>query len=514
MNASSPSLSIVIPVFNERRTIRKLIRVVQSTPYEKEIILVDDCSTDGTRQILKEYEKDPSIKLILLGTNRGKGHAVRVGIAAATKDVVLIQDADLEYDPEDYGALLRPLILGRADVVYGSRFLHGERRVLYFRHSIGNRILTLLSNIFTDLNLTDVETCYKVFKRQIIQNIELTSDRFGFEPEVTAKVAKLGCAVYEVPIRYYGRSYAEGKKITWRDGVAAIFHIIRFSLSRGNFVKDLSAIREVMVSPPPDPNVGVETLEAFEEAKRYNRWIYERVANHISGRVLEVGSGIGNIVGELVAAKDVTSIVATDICSDSLATLRDRFGWDTRVSTELWNAEDPPTESLLAEKFDTIISSNVIEHICDHERALKNIRKLLKPGGKLIILVPAHPALYSGLDEDLGHFRRYSQAELLRVHEAAGFQVNQIFEHNFLGAAGWWWTGKVRKRRTLSSRDTKRFDKLVPVLRHIDPYIAKFTGGVSLISISSLNNVVAPTRSEPLDDSAADLPASQDAAQA
>jgi 2-polyprenyl-3-methyl-5-hydroxy-6-metoxy-1,4-benzoquinol methylase len=487
MNAASPSLSIVIPAFNERRTIRELIRAVQRTPYDKEIIIVDDCSTDGTRQILKEYQNDPSIKLILLEANRGKGHAVKVGISAASKEVVIIQDADLEYDPEDYEALLRPIILGRADVVYGSRFLHGERRVLYFRHSIGNRILTLLSNIFTDLNLTDVETCYKVFKREIIQNIELESERFGFEPEVTAKVAKLGCAVYEVPIRYYGRSYAEGKKITWRDGVAAIFHIIRFSLSRRNFVKNKAAIRAAMVSPPPDPNVGVETLEAFEEAKRYNHWIYERVADHVSGRVLEVGSGIGNIVGELVTAKGVSAIVATDICSKSLATLRDRFGWDTRLSTELWNAEDPPSSTLLAEKFDTIISSNVIEHICDHEKALRHIRQLLKPDGKLIILVPAHPALFSGLDEDLGHFRRYSRAELLRVHQAAGFQVHNIFEHNFLGAAGWWWTGKIRKRRTLSARDTKTFDKLVPLLRVIDPYVAKVTGGVSLISISSLS---------------------------
>lgn len=479
------SISIIIPVFNERRTIREIVRRVKDTPYEKEIIIVDDCSTDGTRQILKEFENDPIVRLILLNENRGKGHALRIGLGAATKDLVLIQDADLEYTPEDYETLLRPIELGRADVVYGSRFLHGERRVLYFRHSIGNKFLTLLSNIFTDLNLTDIETCYKVFKRPIIQNIELCSDRFGFEPEITAKVAKLGCAVYEVPIRYYGRSYAEGKKIAWRDGIAAIYHIIRFSLSRKNFVKDAVALRQAMIAPPPDPDVGVETLEAFEDAKRYNGWICERVAGHISGRVLEVGSGIGNIVGELLSAEKVTSIVATDISDSSLSTLRDRFGWDSRLTTEVWNAEQPPSPSLLAEKFDTIISSNVLEHINDHETALKHIRELLKPSGTLIILVPAHAALYSGLDEDLGHFRRYSRAELMRVHDAAGFEVHKVIDHNFVGAIGWWWAGKVRKRRTLRASDTKTFDKLVPALKVIDPVIAKFSGGVSLIAVSS-----------------------------
>lgn len=485
MSQSTTSISVIIPVFNERRTIREIIKRVQATPYEKEIIIVDDCSTDGTRQILKDYSNTPGIQLVLLNSNRGKGHAIRAGVGLATKDVVIIQDADLEYDPEDYQALLRPIELKRADVVYGSRFLHGERRVLYFRHSVGNQIITLLSNIFTDLNLTDIETCYKAFKRAIIQNIELTSERFGFEPEITAKIAKTGCAVYEVPIRYYGRSYAEGKKIGWRDGVAAIYHIIRFSLSRKNFIKDGQALRRCMVAPPPEPDVGVETLEAFEDAKKYNRWICERVEQNISGRVLEVGSGIGNIVSELLSTKGVTSVVATDICESSLATLRDRFGSDSRLSTLLWNAEDPAPEALQAEKFDTIISSNVLEHISDHEKALRHIRELLKPNGTLIILVPAHPAIYSGLDEDLGHFRRYSRAELLRVHQAAGFQVNQVIDHNFLGAAGWWWAGKVRKRRTLRASDTRTFDKLVPVLKHIDPFIAKVTGGVSLIAVSS-----------------------------
>jgi 2-polyprenyl-3-methyl-5-hydroxy-6-metoxy-1,4-benzoquinol methylase len=479
------SISVVIPVFNERKTIREIVRRVKATPREKEIIIIDDCSTDGTRQILREFDTDPEVKVVLQMQNGGKGNALQVGFQAASKDVVIVQDADLEYDPEDYEVLLRPIDSGRADVVYGSRFLYGEHRVLYFRHSLGNKILTLMSNFFTDLNLTDMETCYKVFKREIIQNIEIESARFGFEPEITAKIAKLDLHVYEVPVRYYGRSYAEGKKITWKDGIAAVRHIFHYSLSRKKFVRDLSAIHQVMVAPPAQSDVGVDTLEAFEDARRYNSWICERVESAIGERVLEVGSGIGNIVSELLARKKVRSVVATDLSASSLATLRDRLGNDERLTTEVWNAEDPPSASLLKEKFDTIICPNVLEHIEDHEKAASHMRKLLNPNGKLVILVPANPRIYSGLDEDLGHFRRYTRAELQRVLEVAGCKVERIIDHNLVGALGWWWAGKVRGRRTLRAKDTKTFDKLVPFLKRIDSILTLPFGGVSVIAISS-----------------------------
>ena len=232
MEKKPASISVVIPVYNERKTIREIVRRVKATPREKEIIIVDDCSTDGTRQILREFENDPEVKVVLQMQNGGKGNALKVGFQAATKDVVIVQDADLEYDPDDYEGLLRPIDNGRADVVYGSRFLYGEHRVLYFRHSLGNRFLTLVSNLFTDLNLTDMETCYKVFRREILQQITLEEDRFGFEPEITAKVAKLGCAIYEVGISYYGRTYAEGKKIGWKDGVRALYAIVKYNFFR------------------------------------------------------------------------------------------------------------------------------------------------------------------------------------------------------------------------------------------------------------------------------------------
>ncbi len=485
MSRKPATISVVIPVFNERKTIREIVKRVKATPREKEIIIIDDCSTDGTRQILKEFDTDPEIRVILQPKNSGKGAALQAGFQAATKEVVIVQDADLEYDPKDYESLLRPIDESRADVVYGSRFLYMEHRVLYFRHMLGNKVITFLSNLLTDLTLTDMETCYKAFKREIIQNIDLKSSRFGFEPEVTAKVARLGCCVYEVPIRYYGRSYAEGKKITWRDGAAALWHIIRFSLLERNFVKDAQAIRKVQVSPPPDPDVGVDTLEAFEDAHRYNAWICERANPAIGSRVLEVGSGIGNIVGELLSRESVTSVVATDLRASSLATLKDRFGHDSRLSSEVWNAEDPPPESLLQEKFDTVICSNVLEHISDHERALVHMKQILKPGGRLVLLVPSNPSIYSGLDEELGHFRRYTETELHGVLDRAGFEIHRMFPHNLVGAIGWWWAGKVRGRRTLRASDTKTFDKLVPFLKPIDQYLTKPFGGVSLIAIAS-----------------------------
>jgi glycosyltransferase involved in cell wall biosynthesis len=231
-------LSIVIPAFNERPTVETLLERVASAALpdslEREIIVVDDGSADGTRELLRRLEAagDPPFRLVEHAANRGKGAALRTGFERATGDIVLVQDADLEYDPRDYPALLRPILDDEADVVYGSRFLGGPHRVLFFWHYVGNRFLTTLSNMFTDLNLSDMETCYKVFRREILKGLELRSDRFGIEPELTAKVARTGARIYEVPISYHGRTYAEGKKIGWRDGFAAIWAILRYNLLR------------------------------------------------------------------------------------------------------------------------------------------------------------------------------------------------------------------------------------------------------------------------------------------
>ena len=220
-------LSVVIPVFNEIRTIEEILRRVQAVEFDKEIIVVDDGSTDGTRDLLRGIE-EKNVKVLLHEANGGKGAAIRTGLGHVEGDVVIIQDADLEYDPRDYAALLRPILEGKADVVYGSRFLGGPHRVLYFWHYVGNRVLTLLSNMFTNLNLSDMETGYKALRTEVVRSIRIRSNRFGFEPEVTAKVAKARWRVFEVPISYWGREYSEGKKIGWKDGVSAIVSIVRF----------------------------------------------------------------------------------------------------------------------------------------------------------------------------------------------------------------------------------------------------------------------------------------------
>jgi glycosyltransferase involved in cell wall biosynthesis len=240
-------LSIVIPCYNEINTIETIVEAVKNSPYRnKEIIIVDDCSTDGTREKIQNKIESMVDKVIYHERNQGKGAALRTGIKNATGDIVIIQDADLEYNPQEVPKVIQPILDGVADVVYGSRFLGGNpHRVVYYWHMVGNKFLTTFSNIFTNINLTDMETCYKAFKREIIQSIEIEENRFGFEPEITAKMAKMKCRVYEVGISYYGRTYEEGKKIGWKDGFRAIYCIVKYNIFRGNNYGHLTKTAEL-----------------------------------------------------------------------------------------------------------------------------------------------------------------------------------------------------------------------------------------------------------------------------
>lgn len=417
-------LSVIIPVYNERATLRKIIERVRAVDIPKEIIVVDDCSTDGTRELLQTELYQLVDKVVYHERNMGKGAAIRTGVQHVTGDYVIIQDADLEYDPQEYHLLLEPILQGKADVVYGSRFLTGKaHRVLYFWHAVGNKFLTLLSNMFTNLTLTDMETCYKMIRADVMKRIQIEQDRFGFEPEITAKLARMDLRIYEVGISYDGRSYAEGKKIGWKDGVQAIWCILKYA--RGRY-KDY----------------GKSTLRNLEGFGAYAEWIYKKFEPYLGKRIVEIGAGIGNNVEFLCRCRE-REVLVTDAREDYVEYLNDKFGGRSGLHVMRYDVTEPPPESLRSFCSDTVLCINVLEHVGDDEAALANIYKILEKGGKLILLVPAHPTLYSKMDANLGHYRRYTSHELCRKVRKSGFAVIDRFYFNPLGAVGWFIAGKV-----------------------------------------------------------------------
>jgi glycosyltransferase involved in cell wall biosynthesis len=458
-----PLLSVVVPCYNERYTIREVLRRVDAVAIDKEVIVVDDGSTDGTRELLAGLgERYPNLRVLLHTQNQGKGAATRTGFHASRGEFVLVQDADLEYSPGDYPALMAPLLSGQADVVFGSRFMTGPRRVHLFWHMIANRVLTLLSSLTTNFNLTDMETGYKVFRGDIIRNIPLRSNRFGFEPEVTAKVARLGCRLFEVPISYSGRDYAEGKKIGLKDGFSAIYTILKYWL-----VSDVA-------------EAGHHTLARMAELGQYNKELYNEIEPALGSSVMDLGAGVGNLAGFVL---DRPRVVLTDNETVYLTILHRRFGAFENVHVARLNLDTFTASDIEALEVDSVMCLNVLEHIEDDERVLRELAGGLPPGAKLALVVPSMRALFSKLDSELGHFRRYERDELIEKLTRAGFTVESCRFFNWIGAIGWFVFGRILRRAHITRAATRGF-RFVSRLRALEGRTG-FNFGLSLIAIAT-----------------------------
>jgi glycosyltransferase involved in cell wall biosynthesis len=459
------SLSILVPVYNEQylveSSLKRLEVLAESSWLSRvRVIVVNDASTDQTRDVLssirERLQQPGATRLEWIfqehKKNQGKGAAIRTALQYADTDLVVIHDADLEYHPEDLLKMIALFKTEEADAVYGSRFLASDyRRVLFFRHSLGNKLLTLLTNFVTDLNLTDMETCYKMVRTELLKSIPLESNRFGFEPELTIKLAKRDARIFELPIRYSGRTYTEGKKITWKDGVKALGALLKYGISDRIYVAD---------------EHGSEILTRLNRAPRFTKWMADTIRPYLGEHVLEIGAGIGNLTANLVPK---TVYCASDINPhylDRLTKLK-----QTRPYLQVQYTDASVGETYPEEQFDTVICLNVVEHLADDVNALRNIRSSLQKDGRAIVLVPNGPGLYGSLDRVLGHYRRYTKQQLQGVCEQAGFRVEKVLKFNRIGSPGWWWNGRILKKDTFGFWQIKVLNTLLPVIRPIDRFL-------------------------------------------
>jgi glycosyltransferase involved in cell wall biosynthesis len=463
-------LSILIPVYNERTVVEQSLALVLAAPLpenmQRELIVVDDCSTDGTWLILERLAAaDYRIKLHRHAANQGKGAAVRTAIEQAAGDFCLVQDADMEYDPQEYPKLLRPMLDGHADAVFGSRYLAGEQtRVLPFWHSVMNKGLTLFSNMFCNLSVTDMETCYKVFRTDLLKSIPIRSNRFGFEPEITMKVSKRKLRVYEVPISYHGRTYEEGKKIGWKDGVKAVGVILYFWM-----IDDLYV-----------PSYGRGLLNSLTGTPQYLSWLTRVLRPYLGDTVLEIGAGLGNMTGRLMGKK--LRYVAGEKDPLYLHALRNRFLRTPSVTVCQLDPESPADFEPWRGQFESVLCVNLLESVADPKAVLRSMKSCLKPGGALLALVPQGASLFGTLDQGMGHKRRFDAPEMAAMLAGLGLRVEHQHQINKIGALGWWFSSRVLHRKRISRPALKLWDKSVWLLRRIDALLP--WRGLSLVVVA------------------------------
>lgn len=454
-------VSVLMPVYNERWTVREIMRrVYEQSGLFHEVVAVDDGSTDGTTQRLRELQAlygshNSPLRVVYKDRNEGKGAALRAGMAAVTGDVVIIQDADLEYNPKDYAQLLAPIRDGQADVVYGSRFIGGAaHRVLYYWHSWGNIALTHWCNLFSDLNLSDVWTGYKVFRTGILRRLDLVSRGFGFEPEVTIKLARCGCRIYEVPIGYDGRTYEEGKKIGFKDAVTGTLAMLR-----------------AWLTPDIGPrSANEQALRIAAQAGQYHSFLFKQIEPYLGREVIEVGAGAGNISRLLL---DRDRLVLTDDDPGHLEKLADNYknwGYVRTLGLDPARPETAPGSEGLWGGFDSVVSFHALSRIRDDAAALRTMQRMLKPGGRVLLMLPAHARLFGSLDAGMGHHRRYDAADVRDKLAAAGFELEQVRFLNPVAVPAWWLRSRVLKLRLISDFQLAVFDILMPLVR----WLARF----------------------------------------
>jgi glycosyltransferase involved in cell wall biosynthesis len=465
-NRTSTTLSVIVPVYNEQflveASLARLEVLGESSLLERiKVIVVDDASSDGTPEALarfresRESKNNPRLSWLFLRheKNSGKGAGIRTGLAQVDTELVVIHDADLEYHPVDLLKMIEVFLYEDADAVFGSRFLaSGYKRALFFRHELGNKFLTLLCNLVCDLNLSDMETCYKMVKSNLLKSIPLESSTFDVEPELAIKLAKRGSRIFEVPINYSGRTYAEGKKITWEDGFRALLAIARYAASDRIYTED---------------EAGGAILERLNRAPRFTRWMADMLRPFVGDRVLEVGAGTGNMSVHLMPRSCYWATDVNPLYLDYLVRLGAARPYMRVARTNAMERESYPR----GQSFDTVVCLNVIEHVEDDLQALRNVRDALEVGGRAIILVPYGPGLYGTLDEVLGHFRRYTREQLAGVAERAGFRVEHVLKFNRPGVPAWWLNGRVLHRRTFGLGQIRMLNLLTPLFRLIDPWL-------------------------------------------
>jgi SAM-dependent methyltransferase len=466
-------LSVMVPVYNEKHVVEASIRRVLALDdpliSSLEVIIVDDWSTDGTWEILQRLAaSDSRIVLLRNEQNLGKGAAIRNAIKHSTGEISIIHDADLEYDPADIPSLLVPFAQEGADAVFGSRYISAPyRRALMHRHTTINKTLTSVGNWLTDLSLTDIETCYKAIKTDLLKSIPLRSNDFRFEVEITFKLAKRRARVFEAPIRYLPRTREEGKKIKARDGVLAIMAMLRYWLIDDLYTQD---------------EYGSSILSGLKHARRLNFWIGKTLRPFIGDRVLEVGAGIATLTNQFIPREHYVAADTNPQCLRYLQSFS--FGKPYLHVLHINPSEAEHFEGL-QEKFDTALVVNVLDRAADDQMVLQNIWSILEPGGRAVVFVSQHPGLFGELDKALGRRERYTRAKLEQSLTAAGFEVEQMFDFNRFSVPGWWLNGKLLRTNKISRLQLKAVDVVMPLVSRMDKlYPWK---GLSLIGIAKKN---------------------------